>query len=125
MSGIKMKNKKYHSQNNSKINYQNRRKTKNHSPDTQIHYHSLFWLGTGTSMKKNGGVKQFHGPKPVLLVGYGHASVFHMLVKYQPSHITGESTVIIKSTIILNIKYFTIVFTYLYFIFEFNKKKLI
>jgi hypothetical protein len=41
------------------------KKVKCHTPNTQIHDHSLFCLGTGTSIK-SGGVKLVNGPKPPL-----------------------------------------------------------
>ena len=40
---------------------------KNDTPNTQIHDHSLSWLGTGTP-KKRGWVNKFYGFKPPVLV---------------------------------------------------------
>jgi hypothetical protein len=48
----------YHTQNNSKIKYQNRREIID-ATNTQIHDRKLSWLGTGISITKSGGVKLY------------------------------------------------------------------
>jgi hypothetical protein len=48
------------------------------TPRTQVQDRTLSRLGTGISIKENGEVKLFYGPKPPLSVKrYGHANVFH------------------------------------------------
>jgi len=58
-----------------------------------------FVFGTGTSIK-GGEVKISLCPKPPLVVKWcGDASVFHMRVKYQPSHITGWEVLFRKNAV--------------------------
>ena len=44
--------------NNTQVKYENRRKRKNDTPYTQMHYRTIALVGTGTSIN-SGGVKQF------------------------------------------------------------------
>jgi hypothetical protein len=95
------KNKKYHVQNPIDKSWK-LGKTDTYTHNTQIHNRSLSWLGTGVSITCDG-VKLF---KRVQISPLGkwcdHASLFQMWVKYQPSHITGWTSVI-YTALILNI----------------------
>ena len=57
--------------------------------NTQMHYRSLFWLTTDTSIKC-GGLKWFCGTPLLLAKWYGNASVFHGWVKCDHLDITGR-----------------------------------
>ena len=73
-----------HCLNNSKMKYQNRKRSKIDICNTHIiHDHSPSWLGTGTSIK-SGEIKLVLRYQVSLL-----RSAFHKWIKWQHSHITG------------------------------------
>ena len=44
--------------NNTQVKYENRRKRKSDTPYTPMHYRTIAWVVTGTSIN-SGGIKQF------------------------------------------------------------------
>jgi hypothetical protein len=73
----KNENKIPHCRKNSKVKQQNHRKRQINISNTQIHYCSLSWLGTGISTKTSR-VILVYMPKLLLIVKWcGHASALH------------------------------------------------
>jgi hypothetical protein len=96
---IKLKTNIAHCRNNSKIKYQNG------YPNTQIHYHARYWLGTDTLIK-SGGVKLVLWAQAAPLSGMTWPCKCFPYMNKQPTFTYNWAiSVIIKNAVILKITY--------------------